>query len=88
MAGEDAATTRMVRRELCRRRLDDSKLQVNAMHGIVYLRGELRSADGKCCDMAGEMVIIQRILRSRPGVRDVIFELYDSSGPEGSVAAT
>lgn len=75
MPAEDAATTRLVRREITRRRIDDSKLQVNAMHGVVYLRGEVCPMRGSTCDMEVELGIIHRILRSRPGIRDVVFDV-------------
>ncbi len=75
MPAEDAATTRLVRREITRRRIDDTKLQVNAMHGVVYLRGEIQALKGTECDIESELHIISRILRSRPGIRDVIMEV-------------
>ncbi len=75
MPAEDAATTRLVRREIVRRRIDDTLLQVNSMHGVVYIRGEVRSLRGETCDLESEMNIIHRILRSRPGIRDVIIEV-------------
>ncbi|MGQ9923554.1 MAG: hypothetical protein ACUVSM_06370 [Armatimonadota bacterium] len=75
MPAEDAATTRLVRREIVRRRIDDTMLQVNSMHGVVYIRGEVRSLRGENCDLEAEMNIIHRILRSRPGIRDVIIEV-------------
>jgi hypothetical protein len=45
------------------------------MHGVVYIRGEVRSLRGENCDLEAEMNIIHRILRSRPGIRDVIIEV-------------
>ncbi len=75
MPAEDAATTRLVRREIVRRRIDDSQLHVNSMHGVVYIRGQVRSLRGEECDLEAEMNIIHRILRSRPGIRDVVFEV-------------
>ncbi|MCC6485576.1 MAG: hypothetical protein IT209_12075 [Armatimonadetes bacterium] len=77
MGVQDAETTRMVRREIIRRHLDDSQLQVNAMHGVVYLRGILKVCAGHPRDLKEEMLILHRVLRSRPGIRDVIFELLD-----------
>jgi len=45
------------------------------MHGVVYIRGEVRSLRGEPCDLEAEMNIIHRILRSRPGIRDVVIEV-------------
>ncbi len=75
MPAEDAATTKMVRREIVRRHIDVTSLQVNAMHGVVYLRGQVKPLLGRECDLEAEMLIIHRILRSRPGIRDVVLEV-------------
>lgn len=75
MPGEDAATARLVRREILRRRMDDSRLEINVMHGVVYLRGVVRALDTTPIDLGAELHILYRILRSRPGIRDVIIEV-------------
>ncbi|MEI6914184.1 MAG: hypothetical protein WCL39_03540 [Armatimonadota bacterium] len=75
MALHDAETTRMVRREINRRHIDDSGLHVNAMHGIVYLRGILKPLEGRSIDLKAELDILNRIIRSRPGIRDIVCEV-------------
>ena len=45
------------------------------MHGVVYLRGQIKPLLGQECDLKAEMLIIHRILRSRPGVREVVLEV-------------
>lgn len=75
MAKEDAATTRLVRREIVRRHIDDTQLHISAMHGVVYIRGPIKMIGREPCDVNQEMVILHRILRSRPGIRDVVIEV-------------
>jgi hypothetical protein len=44
-------------------------------HGVVYLRGTVSGVRGHNVDPQAEMEIIRRILRQRPGVRDVVIDL-------------
>lgn len=75
MAGEDALMTRMVQREIGRRSIDISKLSVRATHGVVYLRGQVKTIRGHDLDLKKELEVIYRILRSKPGIRDVIMDV-------------
>ena len=75
---EDAEMTRMVRREISRRYIDSSSLDVRVMHGVVYLRGwvdNLRGAHHQQVDLKEEMELIHRILTQKPGIRDVVVEV-------------
>jgi hypothetical protein len=74
MPVEDAEMTRMVRREISRRYVDCNNLDVRVIHGIVYLAGYLEKLRGHDTDLNDELQIILRILRQRPGIRDVICE--------------
>jgi hypothetical protein len=76
MALEDASQTRMVQRELCRRQVDMSRVDVRVIHGICYLRGimqKLRTHPE--VDLEHEAEIIRKILRQKAGIRDVIWEV-------------
>ncbi len=75
MPAEDKEMTRMVQREIGRRRVDASMVDVKAIHGVVYLRGVLRPLRGMAIDLTQEVELIERILRNKPGVRDVINEM-------------
>lgn len=75
MPAEDAEMTRMVRREISRRYVDSSNVDVKVMHGVCYLRGYIKVLRGHESDLNEEHEIILRILRQRPGIRDVISEL-------------
>ncbi|MDO8586041.1 MAG: BON domain-containing protein [Armatimonadota bacterium] len=76
MPVEDAEMTRMVRREISRRYIDSSNLDVRVMHGVVYLRGWVDKLRGhhQDVDLKEELEVIHRILMQRPGVRDVVIE--------------
>lgn len=80
MPAEDAEMTRMVRREINRRYVDCSNVEVRVMHGVVYLRGYLKELRGYESDLSKELEVIVRILRQKPGIRDVISEL-EIGGP-------
>ena len=89
MPVEDAEMTRMVRREISRRYIDSSNLDVRVMHGIVYLRGWVDRLRGHplAVDLKEEMEMIHRILIQKPGIRDVVVEVdYGKSkpSPQGS----
>jgi hypothetical protein len=65
----------MVRRELARRPLDCSMVQISVTHGVVYLRGTIRAMRGHDIDVVQEIAILSTVLRQRAGVRDVVSEL-------------
>lgn len=75
MPAEDAQMTRLVQREISRRYIDASRLDVKAMHGVVYLRGMIKKLRGHDVDLTHELDVIQRVLRSKPGIRDVVTEV-------------
>jgi hypothetical protein len=80
---EDAEMTRAIRREISRRYIDSSSLDVRVMHGVVYLRGwvdKLHGAQGSQVDLKEEMELIHRILVQKPGIRDVIVEVEYGKG--------
>jgi hypothetical protein len=83
---EDAEMTRMVRREISRRYVDSSQLDVRVMHGVVYLRGWIDRLRGhhQEIDLNDELQVIQRILMQKSGVREVIIEVDFSRQPTSS----
>ncbi|MGQ9524491.1 MAG: BON domain-containing protein [Armatimonadota bacterium] len=74
MPAEDVQATRMVQRELVKRCIDTSLLDVRVSHGVVYLRGTVRRMRGYDFDLEREMAIICTILRQKPGIREVVNE--------------
>ena len=75
MPADDAATTRMAQREISRRYVDSTRLDVKAMHGVVYLRGQIRALRGHDVNLEHELDVIQRVLRGKPGIREVIADV-------------
>lgn len=78
----DSAMTRDVFRDISKRPVDVSGLEVHVMHGVVHLKGRLEKLRGYFgdVDMHEELNIILRILRQRPGIREVVCEV-DVAGP-------
>lgn len=75
MSVEDARQTRMVQREISKRRIDISRMDIHVHHGVVYLRGTVRPLRGQTFDIKQEFQIIAHILRGCPGIRDVVNEV-------------
>ncbi|HUV04493.1 MAG TPA: hypothetical protein VMX94_05245 [Armatimonadota bacterium] len=75
MPAEDAIMTRLVQREIGRRYIDASRLDVKAIRGVVYLRGSIKRLRGHDVDLAHELEVINRVLRGKPGIREVIMEV-------------
>ena len=77
MPVEDVETVRQVRREISRRSLDISNLDIRVMHGVVYLRGKVDWVRGVFheVDLNQELGIVYRVLKAKPGVRDVVMEV-------------
>jgi hypothetical protein len=75
MASDQKELQLLVRREMARRPIDSSMVDVYANHGIVYLRGTVRPVRGQHIDLQHEVTILMTILKQKPGIRDVISEL-------------
>ncbi len=76
MAAEDVAITRMVRGQIARRYIDASLLDIRVSHGVVHLRGVIRTLRTHAdMDLAKEMEVISTVLRTKPGVRDIIWDI-------------
>ncbi|MER3401752.1 MAG: hypothetical protein C4337_00215 [Armatimonadota bacterium] len=71
---EDVEMRRMVLREINKRHLDTSLMDAHVMHGVVYIRGTVRGIRGHDVDVKQELEIIRRILRQKPGIRDVVVD--------------
>lgn len=77
MSVVDSAMTRDVLRDISKRPLDISDLHVSVMHGVVYLRGRLDRLRGYYgdIDLREELHRVTRMLRQKPGIRDVVCEV-------------
>ncbi|HWP31148.1 MAG TPA: hypothetical protein VNK96_05430 [Fimbriimonadales bacterium] len=72
---EDTEVTKTVWREFARRPVDISLMSIVVIHGVVYLRGQVKAMRGHTLDLRSEMEIIAKALKQRPGIRDVIMDL-------------
>ena len=77
MASDQKETQLLVRREMARRPIDTSMVEVYVTHGVVYLRGVIRAVRGHDIDLQQEITILMNVLRQKQGIRDVINELQN-----------
>jgi len=71
----DAEITRMVQREIGRRNVDASRIDIRVIHGMVYVRGTLRHLRTHPeVNLEQEAEILRKTLRLRPGIRGVVWE--------------
>jgi osmotically-inducible protein OsmY len=73
---KDAAITKLVRKEFTRHAVDTTLADIRVMHGVVYVRGTLRS-DGasRHADLREDVERIARNIRIRAGIRDVVLDV-------------
>ena len=78
----DATMTRDALREIGKRAVDSSRLQVHVTHGVAYLMGRIDKVRGYHgnIDLHEELATIVKVLRQKPGIRDVICEV-ELGGP-------
>lgn len=77
MSVVDSAMTREVLRDISKRPLDISQMSVHVTRGVVHLAGRVEKLRGfyQDIDMHEEMNIIIRLLKQKPGIRDVCCEV-------------
>lgn len=67
---------RIARSEFARRGVDVSRADLYVMHGILYMRGEVKPMPkSMIVDMNAEMGIITKILRQQPEIRDIVLDV-------------
>jgi len=90
MSVVDSAMTREVMRDISKRPLDISQLSVHVTRGVVHLGGRVEWLRGhyQDIDLTEEIHLICRLLKQKPGIRDVCCEieisglsLHDRMGP-------
>lgn len=77
MSVVDSAMTREVLRDISKRPVDISNLNVHVTHGVVQLSGRVEKLRGYHLevDLREEMNMIVRLLKQKPGIRDVCCEI-------------
>ena len=76
MSVVDSAMTREVLRDITKRPVDVSNLDVHVTHGVIYLRGRIEKLRGyhEDLDLDNEIHLILKLLRQKPGIRDICCE--------------
>jgi hypothetical protein len=71
----DIYLTRSLQRDILRRYVDATRLDVSCMHGVVYIRGYLRKLRSHPeINLSEEVEVIKKLLRHHDGVREIIWE--------------
>lgn len=70
---------RIARAEFARRGFDISRADLYVMHGVLYMRGEIKPIpNAPFNDLPHELNLVAKILRQRPEIRDLVLEVkYD-----------
>ncbi|MBA3725108.1 MAG: hypothetical protein H0W86_01335 [Armatimonadetes bacterium] len=71
---EDIEAMRTVRKELARRPIDTSMMNIGLNHGIVKFGGQVKAMRGHALDLKVEVELVAKVLRTRPGIRDVVID--------------
>jgi|LauGreDrversion4_2_1035121.scaffolds.fasta_scaffold138312_4 hypothetical protein len=67
---------RIARAEFARRGIDISRSDLYVMHGVLYMRGEVKPMpNATFVDMNAEIGLVTKILRQRPEIRDLVLEV-------------
>jgi hypothetical protein len=67
---------RIARAEFARRGIDISRSDLYLMHGVMYMRGEVKAMPKvSIANMESELGLICKILRQRPEIRDVVMDI-------------
>lgn len=67
---------RVARAEFGRRGIDLGRADLMVMHGVCYVRGEVGRLPGsQYDDMNRELMLVQKVLRQRPEIRDVVLDV-------------
>lgn len=77
MSVADSAMTREVLRHISKHPVDISGLEVHVVQGVVYLTGRLSLIRGyhEDLDIEEELHTMIKVIRQRPGIRDVCCEV-------------
>ena len=67
---------RIARSEFARRGIDVSRADIYVMHGVLYMRGSIKPMpNATYTDLGHELALVQKILRQRPEIRDLVMEV-------------
>ena len=71
----DRAATKIARAAFARKAIDLGLADLRVIHGICYVRGTVsKGAGAQYADVAVEMEHVAKARRSKPEIRDVVFD--------------
>jgi hypothetical protein len=72
----DVSASKLVRRDFGRSGLDITYTDIRVLHGVVYIRGTVSvNKATEVEDPKAEMERVARVLRQRPGIKDVVVDV-------------
>ena len=72
----DVAATKLVRKDLGRSGIDLTYADLRVTHGVCYIRGSVSiDKSSGVSDLKTEMERVARIIRQRPGIKDVVLDV-------------
>ncbi len=76
MALEDARMTRNIQREVSRRYIDATRLDVRVIHGVCYFRGSISALRTHPeVNLEHESEIIRKIIHQHSGIKSVVWDV-------------
>ena len=76
MSADNKELNKKIRGQIARRYVDASMVNVNCVGGVVYLTGVLRILRTHAAtNLKDEMETIGKLLRTMPGVREVVWDV-------------
>lgn len=71
----DVEATKIARKQFVRHHIDVTQCDIRSSHGVVYVRGVLKAYGGAPYgDLKIETERVARILKQKPGIRDVVLD--------------
>ncbi|MBS1709183.1 MAG: hypothetical protein JSS65_10750 [Armatimonadetes bacterium] len=70
----DVAANKMLRQEFSKRMMDVTRADLRVTHGVAYIRGAIGVIKGGPPDVRKECELIAKVLRTKPGIKDVVID--------------
>lgn len=77
---EDVRATKALRSELGKRMIDITATDLRVTHGVAYVRGVIRPIKGGPTDLKAELHIVEKIIRQKVGIKELVIDCTIRSG--------
>ena len=71
---DDIRNRKRIRSEFTKRLMDITAMDLQVLHGVVYLRGIVRPVKGGVADLKSEVALIAQIIKQAGLAKDVIID--------------